>query len=153
MNDHLRNHPLNGIGLDELLGDLVRTYGWDVLAEQLPISCFKNYPTFNSSIKFLRKTEWARERLEDLYLYKFLQYPLPIGEQQKIEPRNRLISSPRLSQEPATINLGDAEFFACPASKKYSLPRRSSSTASKRLTPKSTEKNNSSDPWAKWRKD
>jgi len=59
MNEKLKNHPLNGIGLDALLGDLVREYGWDILAEQLPISCFKNYPSFKSSVKFLKRTEWG----------------------------------------------------------------------------------------------
>lgn len=117
MNEKLRNHPLNGIGLDALLGDLVREYGWDVLAEQLPISCFTNYPSFKSSVKFLKRTEWARERLEDLYIYKFLQYPLPQGDQQSLPPRNRIIEDARNSDAPAVIELGEAEFFATPAAR------------------------------------
>lgn len=168
-NQNLRNHPLNGIGLEALLGDLVRQYGWEVLAEQLPIDCFKSYPSFKSSMKFLQKTEWARERLEELYLYKFLQYPLPSPEQCEIEPRNRVPESARQSNEPFNIQLGDAEFFACPGkcptTTKPSHPSRRQSQSSDQPHRQSRSKHNesknkrpktsehSSDPWAKWRKD
>ncbi len=176
MNEKLRNHPLNGIGLDALLGDLVREYGWDILAEQLPISCFKNYPSFDSSIKFLRKTEWARERLEDLYLYKYLQYPLPQGVERKSAPRNRIIDDERLATTPFKISLGDPEFFADPKSPKsrfkpQSGSRRKPAAGSRKPTqakPDSYRKRADqadrkpaadsnaevgADPWAKWRKD
>lgn len=160
MNEKLRNHPLNGIGLESLLGDLVREYGWEVLAEQVPIDCFRHYPSFKSSVKFLRKTEWARERLEDLYLYKFLQYPLPEAEQQTLPPRNRLIDGQRLSDEAAKIELGSPEFFASPA-KKTGRVRGTAGTSRRAASRESTAENKTSDqaptngapdPWAKWRK-
>ncbi len=169
MNEKLKNHPLNGIGLDALLGDLVREYGWDILAEQLPISCFKNYPSFKSSVKFLKRTEWARERLEDLYLYKFLQYPLPQGEQTDLPPRNRIIEEPRASDSAATIELGEPEFFATPSARSNTgsagssrrRPQRNVDQGSSSEETENTRSSNSHspvkadgtpDPWAKWRK-
>ncbi len=160
MNEKLRNHPLNGIGLEELLGDLLRQYGWEVLAKQVPVDCFRRYPSFKSSVTFLRKTEWARERLEDLYLYKFLQYPLPENEQQHLPPRNRVIESQRKSDEPANMTLDDSEFLATPerVSAKLSrsgVSRRRPSDESKNKSDQTTKASQHSggspDPWAKWR--
>lgn len=160
MNEKLRNHPLNGIGLEELLGDLLRQYGWDVLAEQVPIDCFRRYPSFKSSVKFLRKVEWARERLEDLYLYKFLQYPLPEGDQQSLPPRNRAIEAARLSDEPASIALGDSEFFAtpervsaklAPSSGSRRRPAAEANRGDNQVEKANKPRNGSPDPWAKWR--
>jgi uncharacterized protein (DUF2132 family) len=62
------NNPLHGISLKVLLTELVEAYGWEVLADQVNIRCFMNDPTINSSLKFLRRTQWARDRVEALYL-------------------------------------------------------------------------------------
>ncbi len=62
------NNPLHGISLKALLTELVEAYGWEVLADQVNIRCFMNDPTINSSLKFLRRTQWARDRVEALYL-------------------------------------------------------------------------------------
>ena len=66
------NNPLHGKSLQLILTDLVRHFGWDGLAEQININCFKTNPTINSSLKFLRKTEWARKKVEQLYVYTML---------------------------------------------------------------------------------
>ena len=50
------------------LTELVEAYGWEVLADQVNIRCFMNDPTINSSLKFLRRTQWSRDRVEALYL-------------------------------------------------------------------------------------
>lgn len=63
----LRN-PLHGITLETLLNELVRRYGWDGLGRQIDIRCFTHEPSIASSLKFLRRTPWARERVEALYL-------------------------------------------------------------------------------------
>jgi uncharacterized protein (DUF2132 family) len=63
------NNPLHGKTLLDLLEQLHALYGWEGLAERIPINCFKSMPTFNSSLKFLRKTPWARQKVEELYLY------------------------------------------------------------------------------------
>jgi uncharacterized protein (DUF2132 family) len=64
----MRVQPLHGITLESLLTQLVTHYGWDGLARKIDINCFTNDPSIKSSLKFLRKTPWARERVEALYL-------------------------------------------------------------------------------------
>lgn len=60
--------PLHGITLKMLVTQLVETYGWEELGKRINIKCFTNDPSINSSLKFLRKTPWAREKVEALYL-------------------------------------------------------------------------------------
>lgn len=62
-------NPLHGITLERMLNELVEFGGWDGLAGQIDIRCFKSDPSISSSLKFLRKTPWAREKVESLYLY------------------------------------------------------------------------------------
>lgn len=62
------NDPLHGITLEKLLTELVEDYGWDGLAYRIDVRCFKNDPSIKSSLKFLRKTPWARSKVEALYL-------------------------------------------------------------------------------------
>ncbi len=62
------NNPLHGIRLDDMLQHLVEFYGWKELGERITIRCFTHEPSIGSSLKFLRKTPWARERVEGLYL-------------------------------------------------------------------------------------
>lgn len=62
------NHPLHGVKLVHILERLVEHYGWEYLAERVNIRCFKYDPTMKSSLGFLRRTRWAREHVEDVYL-------------------------------------------------------------------------------------
>jgi uncharacterized protein (DUF2132 family) len=62
------NNPLHGIKLADMLEFLVKKYGWKELSLQININCFKSNPTIKSSLTFLRKTPWAREKVEYLYL-------------------------------------------------------------------------------------
>ena len=62
------NNPLHGITLKMMLENLVEQYGWDELGKRIPIQCFRNNPSIKSSLKFLRRTPWARQKVEDLYL-------------------------------------------------------------------------------------
>lgn len=62
------NNPLHGIKLVDILEKLVATYGFEVLGEKINIRCFTHNPTIKSSLTFLRKTPWAREKVEQLYL-------------------------------------------------------------------------------------
>jgi uncharacterized protein (DUF2132 family) len=64
-----RNNPLHGIKLADILTYLEDKYGWAELGEQIKINCFVNNPTMNSSLKFLRRTPWARNKVESFYLY------------------------------------------------------------------------------------
>ncbi|MFT5252289.1 MAG: hypothetical protein ACI87N_001296 [Flavobacteriales bacterium] len=62
------NNPLHGVKLKDIVEYLVEKYGWDHLGTKVNIRCFKNDPSVKSSLKFLRKTPWAREEVEQLYL-------------------------------------------------------------------------------------
>jgi len=62
------NNPLHGLTLETIVNHLVNQLGWDELAYRIDIRCFKNEPSVKSSLKFLRKTPWARKAVEDLYL-------------------------------------------------------------------------------------
>ena len=63
------NDPLHGVTLEMMLNALVEQFGWDELGRRIPIRCFTNDPGIKSSLKFLRKTPWARDKVEGLYLF------------------------------------------------------------------------------------
>lgn len=62
-------NPLHGLTLEAIVTSLVEHYGWEELGQQINIRCFTDAPSIKSSLKFLRKTPWAREKVESLYLY------------------------------------------------------------------------------------
>ena len=62
------NNPLHGVTLEQLLTRLLEQYGWEGLAQRIDINCFKSDPSIKSSLKSLRKTEWARKKVERLYI-------------------------------------------------------------------------------------
>jgi len=62
------NNPLHGVKLVDMLTNLVESYGWEALSLKININCFRNNPSIKSSLKFLRKTPWARAKVEQLYL-------------------------------------------------------------------------------------
>ena len=62
------NNPLHGVTLEKLLNELVEHYGWDGLAKRIDIRCFKSDPSIKSSLTFLSKTPWAREKVEALFI-------------------------------------------------------------------------------------
>lgn len=64
-----KNNPLHGITLQVILEHLVASYGWDELSKKININCFKSNPSIKSSLTFLRKTPWAKTKVESLYLY------------------------------------------------------------------------------------
>jgi uncharacterized protein (DUF2132 family) len=61
--------PLHGITLERIVTELVEHFGWEALGEQVRIRCFTSDPSVGSSLKFLRKTPWARQKVESLYLF------------------------------------------------------------------------------------
>lgn len=62
------NNPLHGVKLVDILEYLVATKGWERMAQAVDINCFKSNPSIKSSLKFLRKTQWARDKVEAYYL-------------------------------------------------------------------------------------
>lgn len=65
------NDPLHGVTLEQIVIRLQEHYGWDGLAQRIDINCFKNEQSIKSSLKFLRKTPWARDKVETLYVVTF----------------------------------------------------------------------------------
>jgi uncharacterized protein (DUF2132 family) len=71
MNEPLKpqnNNPLHGITLEMMLTQMVEKYCWEFLADEINVNCFKNNPSIKSSLAFLRKTPWARKKVEELYI-------------------------------------------------------------------------------------
>ncbi len=71
MNFEQKNNPLHGVTLEKVLIRLEDYYGWEQLARRIHINCFKSDPSIKSSLKFLRKTPWARDKVERLYVSTF----------------------------------------------------------------------------------
>jgi uncharacterized protein (DUF2132 family) len=67
-NKEQANNPLHGVKLVDILEFLVDKYGWELLGEKININCFNSNPSIKSSLKFLRRTQWARDKVERLYL-------------------------------------------------------------------------------------
>lgn len=111
MNDEINytNNPLHGLSLKNLLTEIVDHYGFEILFAYLNINCFKTNPSIASSIKFLKKTTWACEKVEAFYLYEFKNLPKVSSEQYSLPPRDRIIPDEQTPGEPAELSLEDAE--------------------------------------------
>ena len=66
------NNPWHGIKLEQIIDELVKYYGWEELGSRIKINCFNSNPSSKSSLKFLRKTPWARDKVEKLYFKTFM---------------------------------------------------------------------------------
>ncbi|EGR9012532.1 VF530 family protein [Vibrio parahaemolyticus] len=71
MSNEQPNNPLHGLSLEKIVTRLVEHFGWNGLYERLRVNCFKKDPSIKSSLKFLRKTQWARDKVEALYIETF----------------------------------------------------------------------------------
>lgn len=69
MQDSHSRDPLHGVTLERMINELVEYFGWERLGEKVQIRCFTHDPSVKSSLRFLRKTPWAREKVESLYLF------------------------------------------------------------------------------------
>lgn len=107
--DIQKNNPLHGLKLEALLTDLVKHYGWPILAEYTRINCFQQNPSMASSVKFLRKNLWAQEKLEAFYLYKFKSLPRPSDSEYDLPPRQRTIPSHLEDRPPVELKLGESK--------------------------------------------
>ncbi len=74
--DKRSRDPMHGVTLQMMLQRLVARYGWEEMAEQIPIRCFQFDPSIKSSLTFLRRTPWARKRVEDWYAYDARRFPM-----------------------------------------------------------------------------
>ena len=176
MNDEInyKTNPLHGVSLKNLLIEMVDHYGFDILFAYLNINCFKTNPSIDSSVKFLKKTDWAREKVEAFYLYEFKNLPRASDEQFQLPPRDRIVPEDQTPGEPAELSLEDAErlrekrtkksaAYRSGSGKNYGAQRNgrySNNRDNDGARKVDRESSNSSstpvdsglDPWAKWKK-
>ncbi|GHB70131.1 hypothetical protein GCM10008107_19360 [Psychrosphaera saromensis] len=104
-----KNNPLHGKKLEQILEELVDFYGWSILFAYININCFKTNPSVESSCKFLRKTQWALEKVEGFYMYKLKNLPKPDDTQFELPPRDRIVPLTQKPRTPRELSLEDAE--------------------------------------------
>ena len=83
------NNPLHGITLERIVNDLVGRFGWAGLGRRIDVRCFNHEPSIASSLKFLRRTPWAREQVEALYLVTLRAASQPGAPTEPNTPRSR----------------------------------------------------------------
>jgi uncharacterized protein (DUF2132 family) len=103
------NNPLHGVGLKNILIEIVDHYGFELLFAYLNINCFKTNPSIDSSVKFLKKTDWAREKVEAFYLYEFKNLPRASSEQFLLPPRERIVPKNQKPRKPTELSFEDAD--------------------------------------------
>ena len=142
------NNPLHGVGLKEMLTELIDQYGFEILHAYLNINCFRTNPSLESSIKFLKKTEWAREKVESFYLYQYKNLPRATDEQFVLPPRERIIPDDQKPGEPAVLSFEDAQRLAEKREKKWAgSGRREGSTRAHREQGKNQSRGKSAAQW------
>jgi uncharacterized protein (DUF2132 family) len=104
MTDTKPNNPLYGLKLELLLTEISEHYGWEVLSEGLCIDRFQYHTGMKSTAKFLRNNQWAREKVENFYLYQYKHLPYPDDKQLSIPPRDRHIPQDQKPGEPVDIS-------------------------------------------------
>lgn len=151
-----QNNPLHGVSLKKLLTEIVEHYGFEMLYAYLNINCFNNNPSIESSVKFLKKTDWAREKVEGFYLYKFKNLPRASDEQFELPPRDRVIPEDQVPGEPVELSFEDAERLREKRARKAAMRDAEAgyrSNSEKRVSNHSRAPiDRDSDPWAKWKK-
>lgn len=146
------NNPLHGLKLDTLVTELVEHYGFEILAEYTRIKCFDKNPCIESSIKFLKKTAWAREKLEIFYLYKFKNLPKPDDTNYALPPRERIVPEHQKPRDPVELILGEAP----PPKQRSSRPNHQKSNTRRAGNPykqnrqSKRSQNNPDEPWDPW---
>lgn len=152
-----KNNPLHGVSLKTLVSEIVNHYGYELLFAYLNIQCFKNNPSIDASVKFLKKTDWAREKVESFYLYKFKSLPRASDDQFELPPRDRIVPEDQVPGAPAVLSLEDAERLREKRARKAAehderKTRRPSVPARRPAREPSAPAASDDDPWAKWRK-
>lgn len=103
------NNPLHGTSLEQVLTELVDHYGFEILYAYLNLNCFKTNASIKSSLKFLKKTDWAKDKVEGFYLYQYKSLPRADDEQFLLPPRDRIVPAQQKPGEPTELSFEDAE--------------------------------------------
>ncbi len=114
-----QNSPLHGLSAEAMVTELVEFYGWDILYAALGLNCFRMNPSIASAVKFLRKTEWARHKVENFYLYRFKQMPKARGAEFYLDPRDRGFANGVLPKEPMPLTVELIEEMKAEAEENY----------------------------------
>jgi len=149
-----QNNPLHGVSLKQLVTEIAQHYGFKILFAYLNINCFANNPSVESAVKFLKKTDWAREKVEAFYLYQFKSLPRASAEQFELPPRDRIVPPDQKPGAPAELSLEDAERLREKRAKKAALHDSAATqrAGAGRRPEKRASASSADDPWAKWRK-
>ena len=119
MIEEQQNNPLHGLKLETMITELVDFYGWKILFAALKLGCFNTNPTIEASVIFLKKTEWAREKVENFYLYRFKRMPKAVGEQFDLKPRERGFASGIAPRKPMELTIESIAKMQAQASAEY----------------------------------
>ncbi|MEI7850803.1 MAG: VF530 family DNA-binding protein [Kiritimatiellales bacterium] len=114
-----QNNPLHGVSAEAMVTELVEFYGWDILYAALGLNCFRMNPSIASAVKFLRKTEWARHKVENFYLYRFKQMPKARGVEFDLDPRDRGFANGVVPKEPMPLTVEMIEEMKAEAEENY----------------------------------
>ena len=110
MNTEQPHNPLHGVKLEQLVTDLVDAFGWKVLAQQVNVNCFRDNPSIKSSLKFLRKTPWARDKVESLYVYALVRgKPLRPQSEYQAKAQSSLCATAKSSSQSQASAKADAK--------------------------------------------
>ncbi|MCL1127289.1 VF530 family protein [Shewanella surugensis] len=105
MIEQQQNNPLHGLKLETMITELVDFYDWKILYAALRLECFHLNPSLAACIKFLKKTEWARERVENFYLYRFKRMPKATAAQFELKARERGFEDGIMPRKPQALSL------------------------------------------------
>jgi uncharacterized protein (DUF2132 family) len=104
-----QNSPLHALSAETMMTELVEFYGWEILYAAMGLKCFKVQPTVPSCLTFLKKTEWARHKVENFYLYRFKGMPKARDEQFDLKPRERGFANGIVPREPIPLTVEQIE--------------------------------------------
>ncbi len=107
--DIYKKNPLHGVNAEQVLKELVDHYGWEILYAYLNLNCFKTNVSMESSLKFLKKTTWAQEKVDAFYMYQYKGLSRADDEQYPFPPRDRIVPASDKIRPPAELSLEDAE--------------------------------------------
>ena len=107
--DIYKANPLHGTSIETVLTTLVSHYGFEILAAYMNLNCFKQKPNIESSLKFLRKTAWAQEKVEAFYMYQYNSLPKADDANFELPPRDRIVPSGLKQRPPKELSIDNAE--------------------------------------------
>jgi len=145
-----RNNPLHGLSTETLLTELSEFYGWKILYTAMRFHCFKINPSVKGSLKFLKKTEWARVKLENFYLSRFKRMPKARESEYDLAPRERGFSLHIVPREPMELTIESIELSqakAASAHKERSQDKRNNREFSRNARGHDSRRDSSKHPF------